>query len=272
MREIVVRPRPGLSLPRLGNPWDSAELLLLLTWRDIKVRYKQTLLGASWALIQPLFLMVVFSVFLHQLAGVPSGSIPYPIFAFAALVPWTFFSQAVSGSAESLIKSSNLIGKVYFPRILLPIAATLSFLLDFVIGMAVLAGMMVFYRVPITLGLLWLPALVAMMVFLALALGVWLAALNARYRDVRYAVPVLMQGLLFVSPVAYSSSLLPHKWQLLYALNPLTGLLEGFRLSLLGSGNFSWSALALGVAAGAIALVSGLIYFDHAERTLADVI
>lgn len=271
-RETIIRPRPGLSLPRLDRPRDRAELLLLLAWRDIKVRYKQTLLGATWALIQPLFLMVVFALFLHQLAGVPSGNVPYPIFVYAALVPWTFFSQAVTGGASSLILSSNLISKVYFPRILLPVAATLSYLLDFAIAMIVLVAMMFYYRVPFTAGLLWLPALVLMMVLLALSLGVWLAALNARYRDIRYAVPFMLQGLLFVSPVAYSAGLVPHRWQALYALNPLTSLFEGFRLSLLGSGDFSLPGLALATGVGAVLLIGGLVYFDRAERTLADII
>ncbi len=272
IRETVVRPRPGLSLPRLDHPRDRLELLLLLVSRDVKVRYKQTLLGATWALIQPLFLMVVFALFLHQLAGVPSGNIPYPIFTYAALVPWTFFAQAVAGGANSLILSSNLITKVYFPRILLPIAATLSYLLDFAIAMAVLVVMMFYYKVPVTLGLLWVPALAVLMVLQALSLGIWLAALNARYRDVRYAVPFMLQGLLFISPIAYSAALVPHKWQLLYALNPLTSLLEGFRASLLGSSAFSWPGLALALVVEGALLIGGLVYFDRAERTLADVI
>ena len=272
MRELVIRPRPGFSLPRLDRPLSRIELLLILVWRDINVRYKQTLLGASWALIQPLFLMVVFALFLHQLGGIPSGPTPYPIFAFTALVPWTFFSQAVSGGAESLVQSANVISKVYFPRILLPVAAVLSYLLDFVLAMAVLTAMMVYYRVPVSSGLLWFPLLTAWMVVLALSLGVWLAALNARYRDVRYAVPFLLQGLLFISPVAYSASLVPHRWQLAYALNPLTTLLEGYRASLLGSGDYSWGGLGVAMVVGLVMLGTGLVYFDRTERTLADIL
>jgi lipopolysaccharide transport system permease protein len=226
---IHIRPAKRWVPLDLGSVWEYRELLYFLTWRDVKVRYKQTAFGAAWALIQPFMLMIVFTIFLGHLAGVSSEGKPYPLFSFSALVPWTFFSASLASTANSLVGGGSLVSKVYFPRVILPIASAGAYLVDFVLALGLLAGMMVWYGVAPGWGIVLLPALTLLALLSALAVGFWLAALNVRYRDVRYALPFLLQLWLFASPVAYAASLVPHTWRFVYALNPMAGVVEGFR-------------------------------------------
>jgi lipopolysaccharide transport system permease protein len=269
---VIIRPSRGWIRFDLHGLWEYRELLYFLVWRDVKVRYKQTALGAAWAVLQPFLLMVVFSVFLGRLAGVPSESLPYPIFVYAALLPWTLFAQSLSGASDSLVGSANLVSKVYFPRLALPVAAVGSFLLDFVIAFPLLVGMMVFYGVYPTGNVIWLPVLTLQALITALAVGVWLAALNVRYRDVRYAVPFFIQLWLFATPVAYPSSLVPEEWQVILGLNPMAGVVEGFRWALLGTEPRPGMLLAVSTAVTLLVFFGGLVYFSRMERTFADVI
>lgn len=268
---IVIEPQRGWTSVELLDLWRYRELLFFLTWRDIKIRYKQTVLGAAWAILQPLFTMVIFSVIFGTLAGLPSDGIPYPIFTFTALLPWQLFAFSLTNSSNSLINSQNLISKVYFPRLIIPIASVLPGLVDFAIAFLVLAGMMVYYQVTISIRLLALPAFILLALMTALAVGLWLSALNVKYRDVRYAVPFLTVLWQYGSPIAYSSSLIPDQWQVLYGLNPIAGVVEGFRWALLGSGEVG-SLLWVSVLIVILLLVSGLIYFRRMEDTFADVI
>jgi lipopolysaccharide transport system permease protein len=268
---ILIEPQRGWAALELMDLWKYRELLFFLTWRDIKVRYKQTLLGATWAILQPLFTMVVFSVIFGTLAGLPSDGIPYPIFTFTALLPWQLFAFSLTNSSNSLINSQNLISKVYFPRLIIPIASVLPGLVDFAIAFLVLAGMMIYYQVTISIRLLALPAFILLALLTALAVGLWLSALNVKYRDVRYAVPFLTVLWQYGSPIAYSSSLIPEKWRILYGLNPIAGVVEGFRWALLGRGEVG-SLLWVSVFIVIILLISGLVYFRRMEDTFADII
>lgn len=270
-RLVVVRSGRRLPLD-LAELWEYRELLFFFVWRDLKVRYRQTLLGAAWAVIQPFVTMVVFSIFLGRLVGVPSDGVPYPLFVFAALVPWTFVGQGVSHSANSLVGSHNLIRKVYFPRLVIPIAAVLAGLMDFVIAFAVVLAMMGYFGIPPTARVLWILPLLALAVLTALATGLWLSALNVRYRDVRYVVPFLLQVWLFSTPVAYPSSLIDEPWRTLYALNPMVGVVEGYRWALVGGGAAPGALVAVSAAVVIVALAAGLAYFRRAERTFADVV
>jgi lipopolysaccharide transport system permease protein len=256
----------------LRELWAYRELAYFFIWRDLKVRYKQTLFGALWAVIQPFMLMVVFTLFLGRISGIAPEGVPYPLFAFAGLVPWTLFSQSLIGSSGSLVGAANLIQKVYFPRLLLPVAAIGSYLLDFVIAMAVLGLLMLYFGVLPTLTVLWVIALTALTVTTSLAVGIWLSAVNVRYRDVRYAVPFLVQLWLFASPVAYSAEIVPAEWQAIYQLNPMAGVIEGFRWALLGQSAPPVGAVAVSAIVTVIVLVTGLAYFRRVERTFADVI
>lgn len=268
---IVVEPQQGWASLELGELWRYRELLFLLTWRDIKVRYAQTVLGAAWAVLQPLLTMLIFSVIFGQLAKLPSDGFPYPIFTFAALLPWQVFAFSLTNSSSSLVNSENLISKVYFPRLIIPIASVLPSLVDFAISFLVLAGMMIFYQIPLSPRLLSLPFFLALAVASALAVGLWLSALNVQYRDIRYVIPFLTLFWQYATPVAYSASLIPEKWRLLYGLNPMTGVVEGFRWALLGSGQVSgllWVSTTIIV----LLFLSGLAYFKRMEATFADVI
>lgn len=229
----TVQPSSGWVAMRFGELWDYRELFYFLTWRDIKVRYKQTALGAAWAVLQPVLTMVVFSVFFGKLAGIPSGDVPYPVFAFAALVPWTFFASAVALAGNSLVEQERILAKVYFPRLIVPTAAVLASLVDFAIAFVVLLGLMLVYGIVPSAALLVLPLLVLLAVATALAVGLWLSALNVKYRDIRYAIPFVVQLWLFISPVAYSSSLVPEPWDAVYGINPMAGVIDGFRWALL---------------------------------------
>jgi lipopolysaccharide transport system permease protein len=248
------------------------ELLFFLIWRDIKVRYKQTVLGAAWAIIQPFMTMVVFSLFFGRLAGIPSEGVPYPIFSYAALVPWTFFANGLSQSANSLVGSANLLTKVYFPRLTIPIASVLSGAVDFVLAFLVLLGMMLFYRVTPTWNILWLPLFLLLALVTALGVGLWLSALNVEYRDVRYVVPFLVQFWLFATPIAYPSSLLSEPWRTIYALNPMVGVVEGFRWALLGTETAPGPMILISALAAIVILLGGVVYFRRMEDTFADVV
>jgi lipopolysaccharide transport system permease protein len=248
-------------------------LLYFLVWRDLKVRYKQTLFGGLWAVLQPFLLMVVFSVFLGRISGISPAGIPYPLFAFSGLVPWTLFSSSLVSSSASLVGSANLIQKVYFPRLLLPIAAVGSYVLDFLIALGVLVLMMIWFGILPTAQVLWLIPVTILALATSLAIGILLSAVNVRYRDVRYAVPFLVQLWLFASPVAYSSEIVPPEWRAIFALNPMAGVVEGFRWALLGVGGPPpIDSILASTVVTIVALVVGLAYFRRVERTFADVI
>lgn len=251
--------------------WSYRELLYFLTWRDVKVRYKQTLLGASWAIIQPLFTMIVFTLLFGRLAGIRSDDIPYPMFAYAGLLPWTFFSNSVTNSGNSLVGSSALITKIYFPRMIIPAAAVAAGLIDFALGFLVLIPMMFYYGVSLTTNILLLPVVIVLLAFLALAIGMWTSALNVKYRDIRYALPFVIQLLMFVSPIIYPTSMLSGKLKLLVSLNPLTGIIENFRASLLGR-PFNWSSLAISAVITLLLLLYSAYSFRRMEKTFADLV
>lgn len=271
-RTTTVQPSTGWVALRPRELWDYRELFYFLTWRDIKVRYKQTAFGAAWAVLQPFLTMVVFSLFFGRLAGIPSGDVPYPVFAFAALVPWTFFATAVALGSNSLVEQERILAKVYFPRLIVPAAAVLACLVDFAIAFAVLLVMMLVYGIVPSAAILTLPFFVVFAALTALAVGLWLSALNVQYRDVRYVIPFLVQLWLFVSPVAYPSSLVPEPWDAVYGLNPMAGVIEGFRWALLGEAEPPGAMLAVSVMATAALLAGGLLYFRRMERSFADVV
>lgn len=252
--------------------WDYRELLYFLTWRDVKVRYKQTALGAAWAIIQPLFMMLVFSLFFGRLAKIPSDGIPYPIFTFCALLPWQLFAHALTESSNSLVANERLITKVYFPRLVVPIAAVLGGLVDFAVAFAILLVMMFYYGIVPTWAIVTLPGFILLAVMTALGVGLWLSALNVKYRDVRYTINFLIQFWLFATPVAYPSSLVPAKWRALYGLNPMAGVVEGFRWALLGKQEAPGAMLWVSVAVVIAILIGGLYYFRRMEQQFADVV
>ena len=268
---IVIRPRGRWEAPDFAELWANRELLAFLTWRDIKVRYQQTLLGAAWAIIQPLFTMLIFTLFFGRLAKLPSDGIPYPIFAYAGLLPWTFFANAVTNTGNSLIGSAQLISKVYFPRMLIPGAAVGAGIVDFLIAFSILGVLMVVYDVRPTWHLLMLPVLVGMTALLALGVGLWMSALNVKYRDIRYALPFLVQLWMFATPIIYPSSMVPERWRWVLELNPLTGIIEAFRDALFGTA-FDWSALGIAGAVTVVVLVLSTLSFRQMEREFADVI
>lgn len=268
----IIRPSRGWVRLDLRELWGYRELLYFFVWRDLKVRYKQTVLGAAWAIIQPLFTMVVFSVFFGRLAQIPSDGIPYPIFAYAALVPWMYFANALSSATNTMVEHQRVITKVYFPRVILPISAVLSGLVDFTIAFIVLVGMMLFYGIVPTMAIWTVPLFVLLAMITALGVGLWLSALNVEYRDVRYAIPFLIQFWLFATPIAYPSSLVPERWRVLYGLNPMAGVVEGFRWALLGKEQGPGPMLAVSVAAVILLLIGGLFYFRRMEKTFADVV
>ncbi|MBT3354328.1 MAG: ABC transporter permease [Candidatus Scalindua sp.] len=268
----VIKPSRGWVPLKLRDLWEYRELLYFLTWRDIKVRYKQTALGASWAIIQPFFTMVVFSLFFGRLAKIPSDGIPYPLFAFAALVPWTFFANGLSQSSNSLVGSAELITKVYFPRLIIPVASILSGLIDFVIAFAVFFLMALYYGIYPTLSVILLPLFLLLGFTTALGVGLWLSALNVRFRDVRYIIPFLTQFWLFATPIAYPSSLLSEPWRTVYGINPMVGVVEGFRWALLGTDTAPGAMIIVSSLVALCLLVSGVFYFKRVEKYFADVI
>ncbi len=267
-----IEPSKGWVALQLKELWAYRELLYFLIWRDVKVRYKQTALGAAWAIIQPVFTMIVFSLFFGRLAKVPSDGIPYPIFAYAALVPWTFFSHGLSQASNSLVGSSNLLKKVYFPRLSVPIASVLSGLIDFLIAFLVLLGMMLYYGIHPTRNVIWLPFLLLLTVITSLGVSLWLSALNVHFRDVRHVLPFLTQFWLFATPIAYPSSLLSEQWRTLYSINPMVGVVEGFRWALLGVETAPGPMLIVSSLVALALLVGGVFYFRRLEKTFADVV
>lgn len=267
----IERSRGWVAL-QLKELWAYRELLYFLVWRDVKVRYKQTALGVSWAIIQPVFTMVIFSLFFGRLAKMPSDGIPYPLFSYAALVPWTFFSHGLTLASNSLVGSANLIKKVYFPRLAIPIASVTSGAIDFVIAFIVLLGMMIYYGIVPTLNVIWLPLLLLITFVTSLGVSLWLSALNVQFRDVRYMIPFLTQLWLFATPIAYPSSLLSEPWRTLYSLNPMVGVVEGFRWALLGTDTAPGPILIVSSLAALALLVGGAFYFRRLEKTFADVV
>jgi lipopolysaccharide transport system permease protein len=268
---VVIVPARGWVGPGLRELWQHRDLGFFLVWRDLKVRYKQTFFGVAWAVLQPVLMMAVFAVFLGQVEGISPAGIPYPLFALAGLVPWTLFSQSLIGASNSLVNSQSLIAKVYFPRLLLPIAGVGSFVVDFLIALVLLLIVTPLAGFPLTVTILWLPVFALLAVFVALAVGTWLAAINARYRDVRHAIPFLVQIWLFASPVVYSITLVPENLRPLLALNPMTGVIVGFRWALLG-GERPDAAIFVSALASLVILVLGIAYFRRVERFFADMI
>ena len=269
---LFIRPTTGWVSLKLAELWAYRELLYFLVWRDIKVRYKQTALGAAWAIIQPLFTMVVFSLFFGRLARIPSDGIPYPLFSFAALVPWTFFANGLTASSNSLVGSSQLITKVYFPRLTIPIGTVLAGVVDFALAFLVLLLMMLWYGVTPGLNILWLPLLLLLALISSLGVGLWLSAMNVKYRDVRYVVPFITQIWMFMTPIAYPSSLLKGPWRAVYSANPMVGVIEGFRWALLRTNTKPGASIMISAATALAILVGGALYFRRMERNFADIV
>jgi len=271
-KTTLIKATSGWSALNLRDLWIYRELVYFMTWRDLKVRYKQTLLGAGWAILQPFLTMVVFSIFFGNLAQVPSDGVPYPIFSYTALIPWTLFSKALQDASRSLVQSSHMITKVYFPRMILPLASVLAGVVDFIIAFVVLLGMMAYYHMIPTINVWTLPLFLLLALVTAVGVGLWLSALNVLYRDINYVLPFLTQFWMFITPIAYPSSMVPENWQVIYAINPMTGVVEGFRWALLGTGQppglmtLVSSVVALGL------LVSGMFYFKRMERLFADMV
>jgi lipopolysaccharide transport system permease protein len=252
--------------------WEYRELLFFFAWRDIKVRYRQTVMGALWAIIQPLFTMVIFNLFFGRLASIPSDGLPYPVFSFAALVPWTFFANALTQASNSLVASGTMLKKIYFPRLALPIATVLAGVIDFALAFIVLLGIMLFYGLVPTVNIIWLPLFALLALVTSIGVSLWLAAMNVQFRDVRYTIPFLTQAWLFVTPIAYPSSLLPEPWRTIYGINPMSGVVEGFRWALLGTDTAPGPMMIVSTAVALILLVSGAFYFRRMEQSFADVV
>jgi lipopolysaccharide transport system permease protein len=272
LRVIRIERSEGWVALKLHELWEYRELLYFLVWRDVKVRYKQTMLGAGWAILQPFFTMVIFSIFFGRLAKIPSDGIPYPIFAYAALVPWTFFATALGRGADSLVSSADIIKKVYFPRMAVPIARVTAALVDLVLSFGVLLLMMRYYHVAASARVLWVPLFALLAVVTALGASLWLSAMNVEFRDVQFVIPFLIQLWFFATPVIYPSSLVPGRWRLAYALNPMAGVVEGFRWALLGSQAVPGKILAVPVVTALALLVSGALCFRRMEKTFADIL
>ena len=269
---ILIKPTQGWVSLKLHELWEYRELLYFLVWRDVKVRYKQTVLGAAWAVIQPFMAMVVFSIFFGKLAKMPSDGIPYPLFAFSALVPWSFFANGLSQSSNSLVGSAHLITKVYFPRLVVPISSVISGIVDFVLAFVVLLGMMFYFGVLPTFNVIWLPFLLVLAFLTALGVGMWFSALNVEFRDVRYVVPFLTQFWMFATPIVYPSSLLSEPWRTLYGINPMVGVVEGFRWALLGTQTAPGPMILVSLMAAVLILIGGAFYFRKMEKTFADLV
>lgn len=270
---IRIEPSKGWVSLRLNELWEYRELLYFLVWRDVKVRYKQTVLGATWAIIQPFFTMLVFSVFFGNLAKVPSDGIPYPIFSYAALVPWSFFSRGLSQASNSLVGGARLIKKIYFPRLAMPIATVLGGIVDFALAFVVLLAMMLYFDILPTLNAIWLPFFLALALTTSLGVALWLSAMNVQFRDVRYAVPFITQFWMFATPIAYSSSLIEDPLlRTLYGINPMVGVVEGFRWALLDTDTAPGPIILVSSLAALALLVSGAFYFRRMEKTFADVV
>jgi lipopolysaccharide transport system permease protein len=266
-----IHPASGWRLLDLRELWAYRELIYFLTWRDIKVRYKQTVLGVAWAVLQPLAMMAVFSLFFGRLAGIPSGGVPYPLFTLTALLPWQLFSRAITESTNSLVTDQKLITRVYFPRIIVPISTALAAVVDFLVAGVLLLLLLAFYGIHPGPEILWLPAFILLMLVAALGAGFWLSALNVEYRDVSYTIPFINQFWFFVTPVVYSSTMIPAQWRFLYGLNPMAGVVEGFRWALLGSGE-PGTMIGMSIVFAVLLFITGLVWFRRRERTFVDII
>ena len=269
---VVVEPAAGFFHLALGALWQHRELLYFLVWREVKVRYKQTLIGAGWAVCQPLLAMAIFTIIFGYFAGIPSDGVPYPVFAYVALLPWSYFSEAITRGAGSLVADANLIRKVYFPRLVIPLASVITPLVDLSLAFLLLIGMMAWFAITPTWAAAALPLFVLLAVVTALTTCLWLSALNVRYRDVRHTVPFLIQLWMYASPVVYPVSMVPDQWRLIYSLNPMVGVIEGFRWALLGKGSPDLAAITISTAAVLVLLVAGLMFFSRTESTFADVV
>jgi lipopolysaccharide transport system permease protein len=267
----TIEPTTSWKIFDLRELWAYRELLFFLTWRDVRVRYKQAVLGMGWVVLQPLLMTIVFTIFLGVIIRVPSDNIPYPVFAYSGLVLWTFFAGAISNSGNSLVGNAHLITKVYFPRLLIPLASILARLVDLLVAFVILIGLMIYFRAGISPGLLFVPVLILLLAALALGLGMWTSSVNVKYRDVGLALPVFIQLWMFVSPVVYPSTLVPEQWRLVYSLNPLVGIIEGFRAALFGK-SFNWQALAISAFVTTVLLVYAGYAFKSREKTFADII
>ena len=268
----VIESKSGLGGLDLGAIWDYRELLYILIWRDVKVRYKQTVIGAGWAIFQPVMTMAIFTVVFGSFVKIPSDGLPYSVFAYTALAPWAYFSQALSRSGTSLVGNANLITKVYFPRLLIPLTSVMAPAVDFLFAFLVLLGLIAWFGIVPTWGLLALPLFFLLAMITALAIGLWLSPLNARYRDVGHAIPFLIQLWMFASPVVYPVSLVPESWRLLYSLNPMAGVIEGFRWALLGKGSPDFTLMLVSAVVVFVLLAGGIVFFKRMERTLTDII
>ena len=271
VRTLVIEPEEGWSPIRFRELWEYRDLFYFLVWRDIKTRYAQSILGVGWAVIQPVFTMIVFTIIFGNLAQVDSDGAPYAIFSYAALVPWTYFSNALTDSSGSLIKSANMLTKVYFPRLIIPMAPVLAKLVDFAIAFLLLFGLMAWFRVSPTIWSLTIPLLILLMMLTAAGMGMWLTALAIQYRDIKYAMNFAVRLLMYAAPVVYPASLIPEQYRLLYGLNPMAGVIEGFRAALLGTRPMPWDLLSVGAVTAIVIAVSGAFYFRRMERIFADV-
>ncbi len=270
---VVIQPSRGWVGLKLKDLWLYRELVYFLTWRDIKVRYKQSVLGILWAILKPFMAMVVFTIFFGNFAKIPSDGVPYPIFSYTATLPWELFAAALGVASRSMVSNSNMVSKIYFPRMIIPLASVMSSVVDFFIGFTILIGMMIFYKVTPTIATLWLPLLILLALITALGVGFWSSALMVRYRDVGYIMPFIANLWMYLTPVVYPSSMIPEKWRLLYALNPMTGVVEGFRYALLGTTQSVSGGMILVSSLIAIAvLISGMFYFRRMEKQFADMI
>jgi lipopolysaccharide transport system permease protein len=270
---IVIEPSRGLARLKFKELWNYRDLLLFLGLRDVSVRYKQTILGAAWAVLQPILTMIVFTIFFGRLAGVPSDGVPYPLFAFAALLPWQYFATTLTSTTGSLVNNTALISKVYFPRVMIPLASMFPPAVDFLVSFIFLIGLMFYYRAVPPMSVLCLPAFMILAVVATFGAGLWCGAMNVRYRDVRHIVPVLVQFGMFISPVAYPTHIVPAAWQPLYAINPMVGVIEGFRWALLATGKpLPLHLVGISALTASILFVTGLVYFRYTERTFADII
>jgi lipopolysaccharide transport system permease protein len=270
---VYIKPSKGLAALNLRDLWIYRELVFFMVWRDVKVKYKQTLLGMAWAVIQPIMTMLVFTFLFDRVAKLPTDGIPYPVFSFTALLPWGLFIVALNQGSRSLVAHNNMVTKIYFPRLILPMSSVFAGLVDFAIAFVILIVLMIYFQVTPAYHLLWtLPLFLLLAIITALGVALWLSAINVKYRDVNHALPFLTQFWLFVTPVAYSASVISEKWQLLYSLNPMAGVVNGFRWALLGTGNGPDAALWVSVAISILIFISGLFYFRSMEKTFADTI
>jgi lipopolysaccharide transport system permease protein len=272
VRATIIEPRRRWIHVDLAELWQYRDLLFFLGWRDVAVRYKQTVLGVAWAILQPLTMMVIFTLFFGRLAKVPSDGVAYPIFSYAALLPWQFFATSMTHAANSLVENSSLLTKVYFPRLMIPVASLMQAAVDFAVAFVILLGMMVYYGTAITWKIAALPGLLLLALMAAAGVGLWLSAMNVKYRDIRYTIPFLVQAWMFVSPVVYPASLVPEQWRWLYGLNPMSGVIEGFRWALVGTNNQPGTLILVSAVVSVVLLLAGLAYFFRTEDEFADVV